>query len=552
MNARRTRLLAVCVAGVAASALVLSACTSAKNSSSGDSSGGASSGAAASTTASKDVVIGYDAIDNMDTIEFKTNADYMITNNVFGTLVKENYKSSNGVMVGDNTYDPELADSLTWNAAGTLLTIKMKSGLKFSDGTPLTSADVVYTLQRALSDASYGSAFKQYMGVADPTTAITAPDPSTVTIATSFKSTLMEKFLSFPIYGIVEKAAGEAHKTAADPWSKAYFAKTVISSGPYEVSSWPDQGSMILKTNPNYTASDMSKAPPTVTIKNIADPNQEYLALQQGQIDLAMGLAPKLAKQAQSDSSVTVSTSPAADLVYLGWNNSDPALKSATVRQALSYLIPYDSLRNDVYAGFANAAYGPAPYPMDTALDPAGTKDAYPTNVAKAKQLLSQAGVSNLTLTLSVDAGDSTAIQTATFIQSAFKQAGVTLKVNQLQSADYNDKLGKHQLQAFLGEWYSWGEDPIYQMFFLLTSKSFVNYTQYDNPAFDALITKGISESDPTTRSQISQQAQQIAINDVPMTYLYTRNYIVVSNKNVSGITQPDDEFPYFQYLSVQ
>jgi peptide/nickel transport system substrate-binding protein len=476
----------------------------------------------------------------------------MITNNIYGTLVKENYKESNGVMVGDNTYTPELADSLTWNAAGTLYTVKIKSGLKFSDGTPLTSADVVYTIQRALSDASYGSAFKTYIGVSDPTTAIAAPDATTVTIATSFKSTLLEKFLSFPIYGVVSKAAGDAHKTAADPYAKAYFAKTVIASGPYEVSSWPDTSSMVLKKNPNYTASDVSKAPPTVTVKNIADPNQEYLALQQGQIDLAMGLAPKLAKQAQSDSKVTVSTSPASDLVYLGWNNTDPALKSATVRQALSYLVPYSSLRSDVYAGFANSAYGVAPYPMETALDSTGTKDAYPTDVAKAKQLLSQAGVSNLTLTLSVDAGDSTAIQTATFIQSAFKEAGVTLKVNQLQSADYNDKLGKHQLQAFLGEWYSWGQDPIYQMFFLLNSKSFVNYTQYNNPAFDALLTKGVSESDPATRAKISQQAQQIAIDDVPMTYLYTRNYIVVANKNVTGITQPDDEFPYFQYLNVQ
>jgi len=387
------------------------------------------------------------------------------------------------------------------------------------------------------------------MGITDPTTDIKAVNSTTVTISTKFKAPLMEKFLSFPVFGIVDAAAGEAHKTSADPWSKAYFAKTVISSGPYEVSSWPSQDKMVLGKNPDFTVEDVSDGPPTVTVDNIADPNQEYLALQQGQIDIAMGLLPKLAKQAESDSSVTVANSPASDLVYLGYNNANPVLKNVKVRQALSYLIPYNSLREDVYAGFANAADGIAPYPMESSLDSTGTTDAYPTNVAKAKQLLSATGETHLSLTLTVDAGDPTAVQTATFIQSAFQQAGVTVTVNQLQTADYDSKLAAHQVQAFLGEWYSWGQDPIYQMFFLLDSVSPVDYTGYNNSAFTSLVSKGISTSNVATRDQISQQAQKIAIADAPMSYLYTRDYIVVSNSYISGVTQPDDEFPYFQYL---
>jgi peptide/nickel transport system substrate-binding protein len=553
VNRRALRHLVAGVAGVSASVLVLAACTSSSKSASSGSSASGSASSSTKATASKDAVIGYVALDNADPIQFKTNADYMVTNNVYGTVVKENYKKDDkGVLVGDSTYSMELADSLTWNSAGTALTIKMKPNLKFADGTPLTSADVVYTIQRSLSDASYANAFKQYIGVTDPTTAVTAPDATTAVIATTFKAPLLEKFLSFPVFGILEKTAGTAHATSADPWAKVYFAKTIISSGAYMVSSWPDQDSMVLKKNPNYTVDDISNSPATVTLKNIADPNQEYLALQQGQIDIALGLLPKLAKQAQGNSGVTVATSPASDLVYMGFNNTDPQLSNVKVRQALSYLVPYDSLRNDVYAGFANTAYGIAPYPMTSALDSAGTKLAYPTDVAKAKQLLSDAGVSNLSLTLSIDAGDPTAVQAATFIQSAFQQGGVTLKVDQLQSADYNAKLGKRQLQTFLGEWYSWGQDPIYQMYFLLHSHSFVDYTGYKNPAFEALVQKGITESDVTVRNQLSQQAQQIAITDAPMSYLYTRDFLVVSNKNVSGLTQPDNQFLYFQYLTIK
>jgi peptide/nickel transport system substrate-binding protein len=546
MNRRSRRRVAAGLAGIAACTVVLTACTAAA------SPPGSGSSSATASGPSQDVVIGYDAIDNVDTIEFRTDSDYMITNNIYGTLVQENYTKQKGILVGNNTYSMELADSLTWNSAGTLLTIKLKPGLKFQNGAALTSADVVYSLQRALSSASYASVFAQYMGIPNPTADIKAVNSTTLTITTQFKAPLMEKFLSFPVFGILDAAAGQAHKTSADPWAKAYFAKNVISSGPYEVSSWPSQDSMVLTKNPDFTVENLADSPPTVTVENIADPDQEYLALQQGQIDVALGLLPKLAKQAQSDSGVTVSTSAASDLVYLGYNNADPELKNVKVRQALSYLIPYDSLRSDVYAGFANSAYGPAPYPMQSALDSTGTEDAYPTNVAKAKQLLSEAGVKKLTISLAVDIGDPTAIQAATFIQSAFAQAGVTVNVNQLQSAQYDSDLAAHQFQAFLGEWYSWGQDAIYQMSFLLDSASPVDYTGYSNPAFNSLLAKAMTESNVATRDQLSRQAQQLAINDAPMSYLYTRDYIVVSNSNVSGVTQPDDEFPYFQYLRVQ
>lgn len=543
MNRKTSRRAAAGAAGAAAFVLALVGCTSSS------SSGSASSASSAAAGVSKNVIIGYDAVNNMDTIEFKTHADYMITNNVYGTLVKENYKKQKGILVGDSTYSPEIASSLTWDPAGTELTIKLKPDLKFQNGTPLTASDVAYTIQRALSSASYASAFRQYMGIVDPATDVTAVNAATVTIKTTFKAPLMEKFLSFPVFGIVSKAAGEAHKTAGDPWAKTWFAKNVISSGPYEISSWPSQDRMVLTKNPDFTVGNTADSPPTVTVENVANPNQEYIALQQGQIDIALGLLPKLAKQAQADSNVTVATSPASDLVYLGYNNTDPALKNPQVRQALSYLIPYTSLRQDVYAGFANAADGPAPYPMESALDSTGTKDAYPTDVAKARQLLSEAGVKNLTLSLAVDVGDSTAIQTATFIQSAFAQGGVKLNIDQLQSAQYDSRLAAHQFQTFLGEWYSWGQDPIYQMFFLLDSVSPVDYTGYNNPTFNSLVSQGIKASNVAARDKVSQQAQRIAITDAPMSYLYTRDFIAVSNNYISGITQPDDEFPYFQYL---
>ena len=150
--------------------------------------------------------------------------------------------------------------------------------------------------------------------------------------------------------------------------------------------------------------------------------------------------------------------------------------------------MPYDALREDVMKGYAGAAYGAVPYPMSDALDETGDKVAYPTDVDKAKALLAEAGIEEgeLDLTLSVQASNQSQRQAAVFIQSALEEGGVNVEVSEMSDADYNSNLGK--MQMFLDSWYSWGQDSVYQMFFLLTTGTFTNYTNFSNPEVDELV----------------------------------------------------------------
>ncbi len=515
------------------------------------SSGSSKAAATVASSSSKNVVLAYGDPGLFDPIQYKSNTGFMITNNIYGTLTRENYVKKNGVLVGNSTYSMELAKSFSWNKAGTLLTITLKPGEKFQDGSPLTSADVVYTIQRALSPVSYASAFATYLGIKNPTTDVKAVNPTTLTLKTTFKSVLVEKFLSFPLYGILDAAQGKAHATASDPWAEKWFASNVNSSGPYELQSYTPDSQTVLTKNPNFTAENLASAPATVTVKDIPDPNQEYLALEEGSVNVAMGLSPQLAKKAEGTSGVHIDSSPAGDLVYLGMNNTDPALKKLAVRQAISYLLPYTALRKDVMDGFANSADGPVPYPMATALGGA-TATPYPTNVTKAKSLLKSAGESGMTLTISVDASVATEVESATFIQSALEKGGITVKVAQIPSSQFTADLSAHKLQSYIEDWYSWGEDPIYQEYFLLTSGSAVDYGEWKDPAYNAIVAKGIVEENATKRDKLSQQAQKVAIEQAPMGFLYTQNYLVGTSKGTSGVTQPDDEMPYVQYFNAQ
>src|SRR5262249_14017063 len=154
-----------------------------------------------------------------------------------------------------------------------------------------------------------------------------------------------------------------------------------------------------------------------------------------------------------------------------------------------------------------------------------------PTDLAKAKALLAQAGVHNLSLTLTVQASDANAVQSATFIQSSLAQVGIKLSIDQLTDADYATKLSSKKLQMFINLWYSWGEDPFYQMNFLLHSGVPTNYTGYSNPKVDADIDQGVVTADPSKRMSLSQDAQRQVITDAPWAFLYSTDVLIVARK---------------------
>lgn len=526
---------AAVVATAVATALVLAGCVA----------------SASPTSSSRDIVIGYGDVDNLDPAQFKSDTASTVVGNIYGTLVTQDYEEVDGYLLGTDSYSLSLAESIEYDSTGTLLTIVLKPDLKFSDGTPLTADDVVFTLQRSLSDVGYTGVFAPYLNIADPATDIVAKDPTTVEVTTTGVSPVLEKFLAFQTFGILSSKAAEANSDGSDEWATEYFAKGGPSSGPYEIKEWTPGTSIVLTKNPEYTVADLDAAPNTVTVQNTPSAQQSYLALQNGSLDLSMGLPPTLASQATDSSSLHVYNTPSSDLVYLGMNQQDPALQDVKVRQALAYLVPYEALREQVMQDFAGTAYGPVPYPMASALDSSGDKQAYATDAAKAEQLLDEAGVSDLSLTLTVPASADSFVKAATFIQSAFGEAGIKVTINQLTDADFFTTLGDGTTQLFLTNWYSWGEDGIYQMNFLLKTGAFTNYARYSNPELDELLAQGMAQPDESARAEFSQKAQQIAIDDAPWAFLFTRDMLIVARSDVNGITRPDDQFPRFQYLTV-
>jgi peptide/nickel transport system substrate-binding protein len=502
-----------------------------------------------------EIIVAYSSdVDTLDPHQFRSNAAYAVVGNLYGTLLQEDYaEPKGGLLEYAKRSTPYLAESAIWNSARTALTFKLRSDSTFADGSKITAEDVAYSMRRALSDVGYASAVGAWLNVKDAKTGgVTVVDESTVRLDVTHYSPLIEQFLTFQIFAVLDESAAKAAATKDDPWSAKFLAKQTTASGPYVVDSRIEGQSITLKKNPNFKATDLSGAADRVVVQNLPDSQQAFLALQNGAVDLLVGLTPDIAQAVSRDSRLKLYDLPYSDVVYLGMNNKDPQLRDVRVRQAISYLMPYDVLRKDLMKGYAGAAYGAVPYPMSDALDESGEKVAYGTDVAKAKALLQAAGVTpgGLSLTLSVPVGDVVMRQAAVFIQSALGQGGVSVKVNQMSDADYNANLGK--LQLFLDSWYSWGQDSIYQLYFLLKSGIFTNYTNFADKQLDQLIAQAMATTDTAERHRLSQQAQQLVIDQAPWAFLFTRNTLIGARADVTGITHSNDANLRFDRLRVE
>ncbi len=365
---------------VAAGLLAVTAACGSGGTSDDDEGGGGNSGPA------KELVVAYSQeVDTLDPHQFKTDAGYGVVGNIYGTLLQEKYSDGGeGVLEYAGESAPYLAESATWDDAQTTLTFVLKDGLEFADGDPVTAEDAAWSIQRALSDVGYVQAIGVWLNMTDPATDIVAVDDKTLEFHVTHYSPLIEQFMAFQIFAILDKSALEAEMTAEDPWAAEYLGGEATASGPYVVESSVPGKSTTLAKSESFTASDIGDAPERVVVQSMPDPQQAFLALQNGAVDVVYGLTPDTAEALEQDDNLKLYDLEYSLVNYVGFNNQDPVLQDVRVRQALSYLMPYDALREDVMKGYAGAAYGAVPYPMRDSLDETGDQVAYPTDVEKA------------------------------------------------------------------------------------------------------------------------------------------------------------------------
>jgi peptide/nickel transport system substrate-binding protein len=374
--------------------------------------------------------------------------------------------------------------------------------------------------------------------------------PMTFEIHLSQPNPLGPKLIPLSVLVVVDPVLSRQQATKSDPWAADYYRTHMMGTGPYvQGATWQSGSQYLLSPNPHYWNKSQVRNP-GVLLKYLPSADDRALLVQQGAIDLALGLPASKLNSLRGAAGIFLINAPSRNWTFLGLTNTIAPFNDVRVRQAIAYALPYQTLIHDSLHGFASPLKGilAAGTPtLDQSLWP------YRTDVPKAKALLATAGNgTEFHSTLAISASRANDASTATYIQSALQQIGFNVAITQVSDADFRAKESAGELPMFIDFRYSWVDDPFYQMYWLLDSanKAGTNVAQYSSPHTDQLIKSGFYETDPPRREMLSRMVQQQFAADIPYVPLYSENFTLAARTNISGINIFPDHIVRFWMLS--
>jgi len=487
------------------------------------------------------IVLALDSdIDHIELMEFRSDAGYYATANLYEPMLLQKLvpDADGTILEGQLDYGAGLAESYVIAPDGKSITLKIRQGAKFANGDEITAESFKHTFDRALTaPRSYIPLLTQFMGFAKAEDVV-VKDKYTLVINLVQQGALLVPQLAFQVFGAMDPATTKANAVADEPWAFDWYRKNANPSGPYMLTKSEPGVEYVFEPNPNYWQGADYFKNSKVIAKVVTSPEDRELLLKKGDIDLALGLPFKDLNALKQDPNVKIKAVHYTRLFYLGMNNKIAPFDNVKVRQAVSYGIPYQTILDKVLYGYGQRAYSPIPKGMPLH-NPSFWN--YETDTAKTASLLKEAGVSNLKLELSVRQSIPWDVDTAVWIQASLAEAGVEVTISKLTDADFFGKLYGHQLQFFIHDWYSWGNDPAYQLTFLLKCGAFTNYADYCNPRVDELMQQATWTVDPAARQKMLDEAQQLIVTEAPWAFLHQPDWIVAMNKNFKGFVKVDD-----------
>jgi peptide/nickel transport system substrate-binding protein len=280
---------------------------------------------------------------------------------------------------------PALATNYKVSADGLKYTFTIRSGVSFSNGDPMTAADVVFSLNRAVNPKSV----YPYQVLVAGVSSVTSPDASTVVVT-----------LSKPDNQFLYNLAAYSNGMVLDPAAVANIATNPVGTGPYMYTSQISNYDVVLAANPNYWGPKPGMS--TVTFRYFASASTMDSALQSGQIQVIDNLDnSQNVSLFKHNSSFKVINGPTEGKIDLTLNNTAGPLKKLKVRQAITYATDKKAILKTVGAGYGTVI-GSDQIPGDPWYTPS-VNNAYSYNPQKARKLLAQAGYKHgfsITLTL--------------------------------------------------------------------------------------------------------------------------------------------------------
>ena len=471
----------------------------------------------------------------LDPVFNDANVDIWILTNLYDTLLQP---SADGKGV-----EPGLATEYQMADDGMSLTLKLRPGTKFSDGSPITVNDVKWSLDRARNPKngiwSFTLASVEAIETQGEDTVILRlkhPDPTLIAALATFNAAILPQ-------KPYEAAAG-----ATDEEKAKAFAEHPIGSGPFVFDSWQRGTELVIKRNPHYWKMGEDGQPlpylDEVRFPVIPDDATRILKLQAGEVDGAEFIPYARVAELKNDPNLEMMLYPSTRVQFLTVNvrptlkdGKPNVLSDPKVRQALNYAIDKEALAKIVTfdVGSPMVSFMSSTTPMVSNNGP-----VYPYDVEKAKALLKEAGVAEGTEVTSIGlagSADETAILST--IQQMWAQVGVKLTIEQLDNATRTARYRDGDFQMRVSAWTNDINDPSQiTSYFAYFPNIESLHSGYQDKRIDELFDKSQQEMDKEKRAAMFKEITEIYVAAAPIMFLYESPYPVALRKPVKGFVQ--------------
>jgi len=426
----------------------------------------------------------------------------------------------------DAQVEPALASSWTVSGDGRIWRFTLRRNVKFHDGTSFTAQHVIASFTRVLDPKTRGGrgwplfpiagARDFAAGRASSISGLRVANDSTVEITLAEPFAIFPKLLAMPVAAIVPSTI------------PADFGEKPVGTGPWKLSEWKHDDFVRFIRNDAYWGAKPLQD--TLIARIIPEPSTAVAEFESGNVDiLYIPEAETRLWEQTEEKKVLLQSAPVLRLWYVAINSTRGPLADVRVRRAINHAIDTKAILTQLLGGRGRLAAGVIP----PALDGSDTTRApYAHDVAKARQLLAEAGFPNGITVRLWCSQDATQSRVAQAIQGYLKQAGITAELVQRESASMREAARKGEADLVLKDWYADYPDAENFLYPLLHSANAGvggNVSFFRDSTFDAVVSASRRETDTAKRTALYARADSIAFAQAPMVFMlfYSEMYAV-------------------------
>lgn len=445
----------------------------------------------------------------------------------------------------------DLAESWTVSDDRLTYTFKLKPGLKFASGNPLTAEDVAYSFERVIKlDKSPAFILGQFGltgdNVAEKAKA-TGPDTFVFTVDKPYAPSFVLNCLASSVGAVVDKKLVSENAKAMTPgddykydndfgndWLKTHSA----GSGQFKLREWRASEAVVMDRNDNYWGEKAKLA--RVIFRHMKESSAQRLALEAGDIDIARNLEPNDLDAVSKTGDISLASAPKGTVYYISLNQKNANLAKPEVRQAFKYLIDYSAIGDTLIKGIGNVHQTFLPKGVLGELD----ETPFKLDVAKAKELLDKAGLKD-GFSVTMDTRNSQPVTgIAEAIQQTAAEAGIKIEIIPGDDKQTLTKYRARNHDIYIGQW---GQDYFDPNSNAQTFASNPNNADdsnnqtlawrnaWDVPELSKETEAALLESDPAKRVEMYRHLQKEVLEKSPFAIIYQQTEVAGVRNAVKG-----------------